>query len=75
MTYIAIKRKKDGAFVSGSDKRYYPPHCIMADDYRSPLLLPCDMRNVKGEIKRRQINMSRYKTVVVEIKEVERNDV
>ncbi len=70
MTYFAIKRKKDGAFVSGSDFRYYPPHCIMADDYRRPLLIPCDMRCVKTEIERRRINMSRYKTVIVEIKEV-----
>lgn len=70
MTYFAIKRKKDGAFVSGSDFRYFPPHCIMADDYRSPLLIPCDMRFVKTEIERRRINMSRYKTVIVEIKEV-----
>jgi hypothetical protein len=71
MIYFAIKRKKDGAFVSGSDFRYYPPHSIMADDYRPPLLIPCDMRNVETEIERRRINMDRYKIVRVEIKEVE----
>lgn len=70
MTYFAIKRKKDGAFVSGSDFRYSPPHCIIADDYRSPLLIPCDMRNVETEMRRRKINRNRYRLVIVEIKEI-----
>lgn len=70
MTYFAIKRKKDGAFVAGSDFRYYPPHCIMADDYRPPLLIPCNI-NVETVVAVRRINMDRYKIVRVEIKEVE----
>lgn len=71
MKYYAIQRKKDGLFVSGSDKRYYPPHCIMANEYRPPLLLPFDLRLANGRMICRRINPKRYKLVVIEIKEVE----
>ena len=67
MRYIAIQRKKDRALVAGTDRRYYPPHCIMADDYRPPLLLPTDTRIYKGEMERRHINPKKYKYVVVDI--------
>lgn len=71
MKYYAIQRKKDALFVSGSDWRYYPPHCIMADKYRPPLLLSFDLRLANSEMICRRINPKRYKLVVIEIKEVE----
>ena len=71
MKYYAIQRKKDGLFVSGSDRRYDPPHCIMADEYRPPLLLPFDLRLANIERICRRINLKQYKIVVIEIKEVE----
>lgn len=69
MTYFAIQRKKDKAFVSGTDYRYNPPHSIMANDCSPPLLIPCDMRFVHTQIKKRKINLKKYRTVIVEITE------
>lgn len=66
--YIAIQRKKDNALVAGSDKRYCPPRCIMANDYRPPLLLPPDPEIYLGEMARRHINPGKYKYVAVEVR-------
>ena len=65
--YYAIKRIKDGKFISGTDWRYEPPHSIFADAFRRPLLLT-DL-NFELEIRRRRINMKNYKLVRVMVVE------
>jgi len=69
MKYYAIKRKKDGKFVSGTDFRYSPPHCRFANEYMPPLLLAA--YNLDLEIRRRGINLKNYKIVVVEVKGID----
>lgn len=72
MKYYAIRRKKDKKLVSGSDFRYYPPHCIMADEYRPPLLIPAvKYCFLTTEMLRRKINLKRYEIITVEINEVQ----
>lgn len=67
MRYWMIQRKEDGRLVSGTDYRYYPRRCIMSNKYRPPLLIPTDDSILEGELKRRMINLKRYKVVSVEI--------
>jgi len=71
MEYYAIKRKKDGAFVSGTDFSYFPPHCRIADEWAPPLLIPKVTDSfIKTEIRRRKINLKRYEIVTVKIEEI-----
>lgn len=72
MKYYALKRKKDGAFMSGHDFRYYPPHFIKADEYRPPMIFSAEelMRSKEIETMHRKINLKNYEWVLVEVKEI-----
>lgn len=67
ITLYAIKNKANGRFITGTDFNYTPPRQIMSV-YERPLLLTG--YELLSEIKRRHINLSRYKVCTVEIKEV-----
>ena len=71
MTYYAIKRKKDGKFLAGSDYRYFPPHTRFANEYM-PVKLFAEI-DLDIELKKRRINLQRYQVVKVEVKEEEEN--
>ena len=68
MKYYAIKRKKDGKFISGTDFRYCPPRSIFADEFRPPLLIA--EYNIKFSLLYRKINLKYYDIVSVEVKEI-----
>lgn len=68
MKYYAIKRKKDGKFISGTDFRYSPPRSIFADEFRPPLLIT--EYNIENTIIHRYINRKYYDIVPVEVKEI-----
>ena len=67
ITLYAIKNKEYDRFVTGTDFNYTPPRQIMSV-YDTPLLFTG--YNVLTEIKRRHINLKRYKVCTVEVKEV-----
>ena len=69
MKYLALKRKKDGAFVGGHDFSYSPPRARIADEWLTPMLFVNDERIVKTEIMRRKINLKNYEFVEIEVKE------
>lgn len=71
MLYV-IRRKKDGALVTGTDYRYYPRDQILQYPTKPPLIisdydgeLP---ESIQAEIKHRGINLKYYEIVPVEIK-------
>lgn len=73
MKYYALKRKSDGAFMSGHDFRYYPPHFIEADEISPPMLFSADEQlrmGIENENIRRKTNLKRYEWVLVEVKEL-----
>lgn len=65
MIYYAIQNKQTKQFVAGSDFRYHPPHCRMADEWRTPLLLR--EFDLDYELRRRHINLKRYQVVRVRL--------
>lgn len=67
--FFAFRNKRTKQFVSGTDYRYYPPHCIMCDPYRRPLLVSGLF--LKNEIAKRNINLKRYEVVLVELKVIQ----
>ena len=73
MLYV-IRRKKDGALVTGTDYRYYPHHQILKYPTKPPLIisdydgeLP---ESIQAEIKHRGINLKYYEIVPIEIKQM-----
>lgn len=70
ITLYAIKHKENGRFVTGTDFRYHPPRQILSD-YNSPLLLTG--YDLLAEIRRRHINLRRYKVCTVKVTEVTEN--
>ena len=70
ITLYAIKHKEYGRFITGTDFNYTAPRQIMSV-YDTPLLFT--EYNLKSEIKRRHINLNRYKVCIVEVKEVTGN--
>lgn len=73
MLYV-IRRKKDGAIVTGTDYRYSPRHQILQYPTKPPLILS-DYdgeipESIQMEIKRRGINLKYYEIVPVEIKQL-----
>lgn len=73
MLYV-IRRKKDGALVTGTDYRYYPRHQILQYPTKPPLIisdydgeLP---ESIQEEIKHRGINLKYYEIVPVEIRQL-----
>lgn len=71
MKYYAIKRKKDGKFISGTDFRYNPPRSIFANEFKPPLLIA--EYNISSTLLYRHINRKYYDIVSVEVKEIGRN--
>jgi hypothetical protein len=69
-TLYAIKNKVNGRFITGTDFNYTPPRQLMGV-YERPLLLT--QYELKDELKRRHINLRRYKVCTVEVKEVNEN--
>ena len=73
MLYV-IRRKKDGALVTGTDYRYSPRHQILQYPTKPPLIISDydgDLpENVECEIKHRGINLKYYEIVPVEIKQL-----
>lgn len=67
VTLYAIKHRKYGRFVTGTDFNQTPPRQLMGA-YEPPLLLT--QYELKDELKRRHVNPSRYKVCEVEVKEV-----
>lgn len=71
MLYV-IRRKKDGALVTGTDYRYYPRHQILQYPTKPPLIISDYDGELPGsiavEIKHRGINLKYYEIVPVEIK-------
>ena len=63
--YFAIRNKKTKKFISGTDFRYSPPHCIMTDEYSPPMIFTT--LNLREELNRRKINLKRYEVVVITI--------
>lgn len=67
----AVRRKKDGALVTGTDYRYFPRHQILQYPTKPPLILSDydgDIPEcVENEIKCRGINLKYYEIVPVEI--------
>lgn len=61
--YYAIRNKKTGKYVSGTDFRYSPPHQISASEYRPPLLFA--PKEVLIQIRHRSINTKRYELVTI----------
>lgn len=68
MKYYAIKRKKDGKFISGTDFRCYPPRSIFADEFKPPLLIA--EYNISSTLLYRHINRKYYDIVSVEVREI-----
>lgn len=73
MLYV-IRRKKDGALVTGTDYRYYPRHQILQYHTKPPIIIS-DYdgeipENIQREIKHRGINLKYYEIVPVEIKPI-----
>ena len=73
MLYV-IRRKKDGALVTGTDYRYYPHHQILKYPTKPPLIisdydgeLP---ESIQAELKHRGINLKYYEIVPIEIKQI-----
>lgn len=68
MKYYAIMRKRDKKLISGSDFRYNPPHCILANEWRPPLLISCaDPSCLEVELLRRKINLKYYEVTEVNV--------
>lgn len=67
MRYYAIIERATGRCVSGTDfsRADGKPRQIFASDLRPPLLLTS--ANLDLELKRRRINLRRYKVCIVEI--------
>ena len=70
VTLYAIKHKKYGRFITGTDFNQTPPRQLM-NVYERPLLLT--QYELKDELKRRHVNLNRYKVCEVEVKEVIEN--
>lgn len=73
MLYV-IRRKKDGALITGTDFRRFPRRQILQYPTRPPLIisdydggLP---ESLESEIKNRCINLKYYEIVPVEIKQL-----
>ena len=74
MLYV-IRRKKDGALVTGRDYRYYPRHQILQYPTKPPLIIS-DYdgeipENIQEEMQRRGINTKYYEAVPIEIKQLD----
>ena len=70
MTYYAIKNKKDGRLVAGTDyTRNGPPRQILADENRAPKLFG-SRTTAEIEMQVRRMSGARYKVVAVEVREV-----
>lgn len=65
MEYLAIRNKKTGRFVCGTDFNYSPPRQIYATEYRPPILLCCDSKIYSSELKRRGIRLKNFDLVKV----------
>lgn len=70
VTLYAIKHKKYGRFITGTDFNYTPPRQLMGV-YEPPMLFT--VYEIQSEIKRRHINLRRYEVCEVEVKEVTEN--
>lgn len=66
-TLYAVKHKKTGRFITGTDFRYCPPRQILSD-YNSPLILTG--YNLMSELKHRKVSMRYYTVVTVTVEEV-----
>ena len=64
--FYAIRNKKNGKYVTGTDYRHYPPRQILCEE-RPPKLFQ-DI-TVETEINCRKINLNRYEVVPVVIVE------
>lgn len=62
----AIKNRKTGQYITGTNYRYNPPHQITSG-YHGPLLFPV-MPTVECLL--RQVSMKYYKIVMVELVEL-----
>ena len=61
----AFQRKSDGAFLSGSDYRYHPPHMIKTDEYRPVRLF--SKLDIDNERYKRRVNPKRFNLVKVKV--------
>lgn len=68
MIYYAIKNRKNGLFISGTDFRRSPPRQILQDRLHPPKLF--HGAELLTEIQRRGINLKYYAVVTVNLKEV-----
>lgn len=68
--YFAIRHRETKEYVSGTDFRYKPPRCIMADEYCPPKLFT--KPQLEAEILHRKINLKKYEVVAVAV--IEKND-
>jgi len=68
INYYAVRRKKDGVFVAGTDFNYMIPRSILADEYSPPLILT-DF-NVEFELNRRCLSKRYYEVVKVKVVEI-----
>ena len=66
--YYAIRNKRTGKYISGTDFRYHPPHQILESAYRPPKLFTG--HELLGEIEHRKINLNCYEVVAVGISEI-----
>lgn len=73
MLYV-IRRKKDGALVTGTDFRHFPHSQILRYPTRPPLIISDYDGNLpeslESEIKNRCINLKYYEIVQIEIKQL-----
>lgn len=67
MTYFAIRNKKDGRYLHGTDFRHYPPTQILESESCPPKLF--SEIDIDSEIRRRHISLSKYDVVKVRITE------
>lgn len=63
--WYAIRHKKTGKLVGGTDFRYNNPHQRLSDDFLPPKLFS-DI-NIDNELKHRRINTKYYDVVKVDL--------
>lgn len=68
VTLYAVKQKKSGRLISGTNYRFHPHRQILSDDFSPPLLFTG--KQLLGELKHRTVSNRYYDVVVVEVREV-----
>lgn len=69
MIFYAIKNRRNGRYLSGTDFRSSPPRQILCDTYHPPRLF--SGAEIVHELRHREVNMKTYKVEAVQVKAVE----